>query len=336
MLKQRSAKHQFRGLTMLDTKKISDYLQSENPTIRKEKDSVILLNEKYNTPNTSLLLFHFEPNLYESTNFRLKECSIKHDSVEGKDVYMFNDYFTENEGEVLRKYSREASFSRTSYASQESREKGETPARSMNNKEKWEFFAKPPQPIKEIYKLLGTFANRLNADISTLPWDICDQNICASAVATNKFERVSHESMEMGKHEDFNTEEGIPFGIPMLYKSEKTFFPGNFVNGAPGNPWLVSFMLYAAESNFTVPDYGIGTFFCNQDGTVAAKAECRHMSFVLFEGDIPHCTEESNIPSEINTWRVSYVFKLIINPKEPNRSMKKAFYELIKTYQNKR
>ena len=104
----------------------------------------------------------------------------------------------------------------------------------MNNKEKWEFFAKPPQSIKEIYKLLGMLSHRINADISTLPWDLCDQNICASAVATNKLqgESASRESMEMGKHEDFNTEKGIPFGIPILYKKEKTFFPGSFVNGA--------------------------------------------------------------------------------------------------------
>lgn len=320
---------------MLNQKLLSEYTESETPEIRKEKDSVTLLNERYNTPNTSLLLFHFEPKHYVSTDLRLKNCLVDRASIEGKDLYIFDDFFTENESTILRNYSRDATFSRSSYACQESREKGEEPARSMNNKEKWEFFAKSPQPIKEIYKLLGMFADRINADISTLPWDLCDQSICASAVATNRLERVSRESMDMGKHEDFNTEKGIPFGIPVLYEKEKTFFPGSFVNGDQGNPWLVSFMVYATAENFLVPEYGIGTIFCKKDGEIVKKADCHHMRFVLFEGDILHSIEESKIPSEISTWRVSYVFKLIINPKEANRSMRTAFYELLKSYKDK-
>ncbi|MDQ3239261.1 MAG: hypothetical protein M3P33_01940 [bacterium] len=304
---------------MLDSKQLSDYSESEAQKIRKEKDSVTLLNDRYNTPNTSLLLFHFEPHPYVSSDLRLKDCSIQHNSIEEKDLYIFDQFFLESESANLRTYSKNATFSRSSYACQESREKGEEPARSMNNKEKWEFFAKPPQPIKEVYKLLGMFANRINADISTLPWDLCDQSICASAVATNKLERASKESMEMGKHEDFNTEKGIPFGIPILYEKEKTFYPGNFINGAPGNPWLVSLMVYATEDNFLIPEYGLGTIFCKKDGEIAAKADCCHMRFVLFEGDILHSIEESKIPPEISTWRVSYVFKLIINPRESNK-----------------
>src|SRR5262249_53271293 len=144
----------------------------------------------------------------------LKTCSIQRISIEDKDLYIFDNFFIENESIDLRTYSRNATFSRSSYACQESREKNEVPARSMNNKEKWEFFAKPPKAIKEIYKLLGNISSKLNADISTLPWDLCDQSICASAVATNKLQSASKESMEIGKHEDFNTEKGIPFGIP--------------------------------------------------------------------------------------------------------------------------
>lgn len=45
---------------MLDPKQLSNS-ESDIPKIRKEKDSIILLNDRYNTPNTSLLLFHFEP-----------------------------------------------------------------------------------------------------------------------------------------------------------------------------------------------------------------------------------------------------------------------------------
>lgn len=318
---------------MPNVKQLGELAKSETPKIRKEKDSVTLLNEKYNTPNTSLLLFHFEPSSFTSSDLRLKESAIQRNTIDSKDLYVFDRFFTENEAKELRTYSRDASFSRSSYASHESREKGEIPARSMNNKEKWEFFAKPPQSIKEVYKLLGMFAQKLDADVSTLPWDICDQNICASAVATNKVEHSSHESMLMGKHEDFNTEEGIPFGIPMLYQKNR-HFPGSFTNGAPGNPWLVSLMVYASEENFVVPDYGIGTIFCKDNGEIVSTVGCRHMRFVIFEGDILHSIEESHIPDGVKTWRVSYVFKLIFNPRTPNRSIKAEFRNLIQSYQH--
>ncbi len=315
----------------MDPTQIVDYSEAESPKIRKEKDSVILLNERYNTPNTSLLLFHFEPHPYTSSDLRLKNGSILHHAVEGRDIYIFDDFFLESEQKDLRNYSRNASFSRSSYASQESREKGEEPAHSMNNKEKWDFFNRPPDAIKEIYKLLGTFAHQINASITTLPWDICDQNICASAVATNKLEKVSKESMERGKHEDFNTEKGIPFGIPILHQKEKTYFPSKFANGTPSNPWLISLMVYATEDNFLVPDFGIGTMFYKKNGEFTLKADCRHTRFVLFDGDILHSIEESKIPFQTNSWRVSYVFKLIINPKEAHKSMRTAFYEFLKT-----
>ena len=202
----------------------------------------------------------------------------------------------------------------------------------MNNKEKWVFFAKPPSSINEIYKLLQTFSRKLNADISTLPWDLCDQNICASAVATNRLERVSKESMDMGKHEDFNPEKGIPFGIPILYAKGHSHFPNQFVNGAEGHPLMLSFMLYATEENFKVPEYGIGTVFCRKDGAIDFKADCNHMRFVLFEGDIIHSIEESRTPPDIKTWRVSYVFKIMINPKEAGKNLRQDLFNLIQSY----
>lgn len=320
---------------MSDQKLLDSDTGSQAPKIRKDKDSIVLLNERYNTPNTSLLLFHFEPTLYPSSMRRLKGCSIQHHSVEDKDVYLFDDFFLMQECTDLRTYSRNAAFSRMSYASQSSREQGEEPARSMNNKEKWEFFAKPPQVIQETYKLLSTLAEQMDADISTLPWDLCDQNICASAVATNRLESVSKESMDMGKHEDFNTQTGIPFGIPVLYPSDKTMYPGNFENGSSGYPWLVSLMVYATEENFLAPDYGIGTIFCKKNGEVAVKADSRNARFVLFEGEILHSIEESRIPAGVKSWRISYVFKLIINPRKAGQSMKeifktRVFYKLFK------
>ena len=77
----------------------------------------------------------------------------------------------------------------------------------------------------------------------------------------------------------------------------------------------------------------MGTIFCKKNGEIASKADCRHMRFVLFEGDILHSIEESKIPPEVSTWRVSYVFKLIINPRaESKKSLRTVFYELLKSY----
>lgn len=318
---------------MLDQKLIEQYTESETPKIRKENNSILLLNERYNTPNTSLLLFHFEPHSYASSAARFHDCSIQRHSIQGKELYIFDDFFLPSECDDFRTYSRNATFSRSSYASHDSREQGEEPARSMNNKEKWEFFAKPPLVIREIYKLLGWLAHQVNADISTLPWDLCDQSICASAVATNRLEKVSKASMDMGKHEDFNTGTGIPFGIPILYNPTKTFYPSRFENGAPGYPWLVSLMVYATEDNFIAPDYGIGTIFCKKEGAIAAKADSRHARFVLFEGDILHSIEESRIPPDVKTWRISYVFKLIINPRSAMNSIKQQFYDVVQSQQ---
>lgn len=298
----------------------------EKPLIR--KDAFVLTNERFKTPKTSMLAFHFEPKLYRSTSARLKESAIEHFSIEGKDVYLIDQFFPENEAKSLREYSSQATFSRSSYASHESREQGEEPALSMNNKEKWEFFAHPPEAIQEIFKLLGFLSQQLEADISTLPWDLCEQSICASAVATNRIERVSHESMELGKHEDFNTERGVPFGIPVLYAKDLQYYDSQFTNGDIGKPLLISVMIYATSDDFK-PEYGMGTVYYKSDGEQVLQTDCKHMRIVIFEGDIVHSIQESLLPAEIKVWRISYVFKLIVNPKKEKHSVRSALHELL-------
>lgn len=309
--------------------------ESEEPIVRIEKDSIRLMSDRYKSPSTSLLLFHFEPQLSASMENRLRKSQINRSEIEGKQVYIFDEFYSEEESERFRDYSRNTKFSRSSYATPESRAKGEDAARSMNNMEKWEFCKNPPPVIKEFYKLLGMFAHHLNVDISTLPWDLCDQKACASAVATNRLERSSKENMEKGKHEDFNTEKGLPFAIPILYSKDNAYFPCNFTNGSEGNPWLISFMLYATESNFVASEYGLGTVFFNSNGEAALRAECLHMRFVLFEGEILHSIENSIIHEDVQTWRVSYVFKLLLNPKSEQGSVKEHFLEQLKLYKHK-
>lgn len=303
-------------------------MTEENPRVK--KDTTVLLNERYRTPNTSMLIFHFEPYLYASTESKLADSSIKHIAINSKDVYVIDNFLSDEESEALRSYSKNATFSRHSYASSESREKGEDPAKSMNNKEKWELFAKPPEAVREVYKFLSTLAQRMNADITTLPWDLCDEKICASALATNYIQKVSKESMDMGTHGDYDTEEGISFGIPILYEQPPALHPTSFKNGDVGKPWLVTLMLYATDENF-LPKYGMGTIFCEENGKVVSKADCKQGRIVFFEGDVPHSIEESKLPPDVSTWRVSYVLKLVINPRNKNQSMKAAFSNLIRT-----
>lgn len=305
--------------------------KNENPIVT--KGMAHLLSESYNTPKTSLLTFHFEPTDFKTVGERLKTTDIQHISIEDKDLYLIDNYFTEEEGKNFRQFTKDRKFERAIYAVQESKEKGEEPARAMGNKEKWELFSHPPQAIQEIYKFLCTFAKKLDADISTLPWELCDQYICAPAVATNRIEKLTLESQEKGKHEDYNTEEGIAFGIPILYSKDKKEHERNFVNGAVGKPWLISLMLYVTDDNFK-PEYGLGTAFYNDNGQLAKRTDSLQMRFVIFEGNIVHSIEKSHIPEGIKTWRVSYVYKLIVNPKKNNQSMKSLFKEQLQLYKS--
>lgn len=303
-------------------------ISSETAKIRKAL--TFLTNDYYNTLKTSLLLFHFEPAPFLSSHLRMQKSSIKYASVEGKDLYLFDGFFQKNEGEMMREFSAKTSFSRNSYGSPESIEKGEKPARSMNGKERWQFFSNPPQPMHEVYKLLALLGYHLDAEVSTLPWELCDQTTGSPSVIANFIEEASEESMEFGKHQDSNPEKGIAFGIPILYAKEKKFYPSQFINGDRGNPWLVSLMLYSTSDTF-LREYAMGTAFYKTDGQIALKTDCLDMRLVLFEGDIFHTIDASKIPLGKKEWRVSYVFKLLINPKKKGQSMKKAFSNWVKS-----
>ena len=302
---------------------------AEAPKIRKE--SATLTNPAFNTPNTSLVMFHFEPHTYPSTEAHLKRSSIAQHTIQGKELYIFEDFFKKEEGDETRLFSEQAQFSKAIYADQTSKEQGEEPARAMDNREKWMFFAKPPESIKELYRLLSSFGEYAGCDIATLPWDLNDGHITASAIATNRIERLSNESMHLGAHEDYNTEKGVPFAIPVLYSKEGAIHPKSFVNGAAGRPWFVSLMFYATAANFK-PEFGLGTVFFEKKDVIATQSNCTHMSFVLFEGDIIHGIQESRVPADTKTWRVSYVFKLLMNPLNEGQCIKQQFHDWLKSY----
>lgn len=309
--------------------KKSEFTHSECQELPKiKKKALALTDPHYQTSKTSLLVFDFEPICYTSSLKRLNRSQIQSTSIDGKEVYILDDFFTEEEGRLLRDFSAQATFSRNSYGSPEAIENGEKPARSMDGKERWQFFSHPPEPIFEIYKLFGTLADRLGAEITTLPWELCDPAGNGSpSVIGNFVEEASHESMELGKHQDSNPQKGLPFAIPVLYAPEPSFHPQSFPNGEKGFPWIVSVMLYVNAENYH-SNYCIGTAFYGTDQSVAIRSAPNNMRLVLFESDLFHTIEESCIPEGVKTWRVSYVYKIIINPRQKNESMKQKFAQL--------
>lgn len=282
-----------------------------NPTITKK--NIPLIDDFYVSPNTSTVVFQFEPQVFTETNARLQKAAVLHQQIEGKDLYILDHFFSDVEGEEMRRYSESATFSRNSYGSREAIARGEKPAQSMNGKERWQFFAKPPGAIYELYKLLSTLSEQLNAEIMTLPWELCthDSSSGSPSVIANRLEEASKESQELGKHQDCNPEERISFEIPVLYNVGS--HPSKFINGAQGRPFLVSVMFYVTAPDFA-PEHGLGTVFYDDTGNIASRVRCQNMRLVLFQGDIFHSIEESIAPKK--SWRISYVYKLLINPRE--------------------
>lgn len=297
------------------------------------KDTVSLLDPYYDHPKTSLLIFRFEPNRFADTEARLQSTSMQRMSIAGKDLYLFDGFFQQVEKEELRSFSLNSSFSRISYGTAEAIEHGERPATSMNGKERWRFFNQPPAAIAEVYKLFSVLASALDAEVSTLPWELFGPNLVgAPAVIANRLETVSLESMSLGRHRDSDPEKGLPFGIPILYASDGSIHPRQFTNGSEGLPWVITVMVYSTAADFR-PEYRLGTVFYDEEGSIAERVDCLDGRLVFFEGDLLHTIEASDIPPGINTWRISYVFKMMMNPKNPNSNLKKMFFERLSLFQ---
>lgn len=279
------------------------------------KEKTTLLDDLYDTAKTSLVVFRFPASSHPSTQERIQRSKIELTTIDGQDLYVVDDFFTKEEGSLMRSFVQSSTFSKSSYGSSSAVEKGERPAKSMDSKERWRFFSKPEAPIQEILFFLEKLAQETHSEITTLPWELCDEKgNGAPAVIANFLEEVSLENQMLGKHQDCNPEKGISFAIPVLYE-EGSFHEPKFINGAPGKPWLISVMLYVTEENFS-SDHKMGTIFYTKKGDLATRIDCKNMRLALFEGDIFHSIEASQIPKETKTWRTSYVFKLVLNPKE--------------------
>ena len=297
----------------------------EKTSIR--RSMAVLTSDYYATPKTSLMTFHFEPERFNTSYNRLKEGAVSHGTIEGKDFYIWDQFFQENERDELRDLFGNAHYSRFSYGSPESIEQGQKPAKSMNNAERWAFFAKSSPALEELNKLFSTFAHEMDADLMTLPWELCHGITGSPSVIANYHEEVTKESLHLGKHQDCSPSTGIHFGIPKLY-AENELHGRQFENGTSGNPWMISMMLYSTSSNF-LPEYKMGTVFFDSKDELKLQVACNHARLILFEGDIHHSADASEIPPDTKVWRTSYVFKLIMNPKRANQNLKQDFQKWL-------
>ena len=286
------------------------------------KSSTYLVSDGYNHPGTNLMTLQFAPRLWPQTIQSLQAARIEPRRVAGKDLYLIDGLFDADQSQEMRLFSRSAEFSKHIFATHETEALGEKPARAMDNKAKWRLLAGPLSAMQALYRLFGSIAAALDAQVSTLPWDLCEERVCAAAIATNFVEEVSLKTMALGIHRDYHPAGGIPFALPKLYGPPGALHEPRFDNGQEGRPWLISAMLYSTHEDFQ-PQQGMGTVFYEEDGTLAFRSDCRHMRLILFEGDLLHSIERSH--TACNTWRVSYVFKLLVNPRGPRCSLKREF-----------
>ena len=299
------------------------------PKVTKEATSLVNLN--YNHPRTILTKFRFEPEVSESSDLRLRKSLINKRSVEGKDIYLIDDFFSKDEGQEMRNFYERADFEVPVFSSRSSQEKNEKPSFSMNGKDKWKFFSLPPSPIQELYRLLALIAHDLHVDVTTHPWSLSSETCNAPAFVVNYHREISEESAKIGKHRDYNTQKGVPFGVRKLYAEKEELHQQRFINGEQGKPWLITAMLYSTSEGF-LPGYGMGSGYYKGNGEKAEVSECLDMRLIFFEGDVIHGVEKGNIPKGENPWRISYVFKLMLNPKEENQNIKKEFSSFMLGY----
>jgi hypothetical protein len=246
-------------------------------------------------------------------------------SVDSQEVYIIDGFFSEEEGVLVREFAEKCSYSRNSYGSATAIANGEKPAKAMNGRERWTLFNNPPEPMRKVYQLLSSIAQTTEAEIALLPWDLSDGLMHnAPAVVANYLEEASVESMELGKHKDSDPSVGLPFGIPVLYEEPEVYYTAPFQNGSTGCPYLLSLMLYVTAEDFN-PDEGLGTVFYDEEGKDILHIACRHMRLVIFESDIVHSIEKG----QGSAWRVSYVFKLRMNPKRKSDNCKNLLQQAL-------
>ena len=108
--------------------------------------------------------------------------------------------------------------------------------------------------------------------------------------------------------------------IDLEKAEQKTYHPTLFFNGDSGRPLIMTLILYTTTADFK-PQYDIGTsFFSETHKRNGSFSNCEHMRIILFRGDISHSISASKMMN-INASRVSWVFKLVMNPTKATQNI---------------
>jgi hypothetical protein len=281
----------------------------------------------YEQSKSSFLHFIFSSIITPDCTERLKRSTVQSVLVDEKAIYTVDDYFTFEQAKDLREFSLNCEFAGQSYGSVEAAIVGEKPSLTMDPKIRWSFFFNPPLPIFSLYDFLSYISLQIDCEITTMPWDLFDGVMGSPATIANKVFRFEPESMKKGIHKDYDPSQKLPFKIPCLYADDP--FSEAFINGEAGKPYLLTLMLYSTAENFH-PHYEMGTVFYTDDETKSIRSFCKDMRMVIFEGDIKHNIAASAFEKEIDTWRVSYVYKLIFNPKGVDVDTKQRLCDFFK------
>ncbi|WP_420422388.1 hypothetical protein [Simkania sp.] len=287
----------------------------------------VLNQSSYDAHKSILTTFHFKPGCHELTQARLREASKLHLLIEGKDLYVFDGFFSEAEEREMREISENLDLEVPVFGPTETLGKLENKVRWMDNPGRWKLFSNPPGPFQELYRFFGFLAEKLQVDVSTQPWMLCSESSSLPAFVVNYHEAMSVEDERGYKHCDCEPEKGVCFAIPNLHANERGFHKTNFVNGDVGKPLLLTVILYSTSEKY-LPEYGLGTAYYDQSGKKVFSSDCIDMRLVLFEGNIMHGVEASHLP-EKGAWRISYVFKLLLNPKDGSQNIKESLKKLL-------
>ncbi len=285
-----------------------------------------LCNKPEYEQKSSFLFFNFLAKNSSEVKERLKKSEIQHVLIDQKSVFTIDGFFTPEEMRCVREFSRACEFNEHSYGSLDTAAIGEKPSLTTDSKQRWSLFFEPPSPICHFYDFLSFLTHELSFEILTMPWALFNGISGSPAIIANKVQEVKVDSMVRGKHKDFDPTKKLAFKIPSLYGGPE--HEECYANGAVGKPYLLTMMIYSIAENFSC-GYEMGTAFFSEDGAKMQKALCKDMRIVIFEGDIKHSIAASNMPEGINTWRVSYVYKLVFNPKNKEQSIRQQLTNFL-------
>lgn len=273
--------------------------------------------------NPSVISCVFKNYPFPSIAERLKNALIKSHFLDGKLLLTIDHLFDLQEGQELRTFVAKSSFPERIYSTPLSLKAGETTAKQLaaSIRKKLLFF--PPPPLDVMTKLFAYIGSKLNVDVSSLPWV---PNI-PHPLVNNFLTELDFYSSAIGWHSDYETD-ALKFRLADKRSNQSKFYEG-FTNGAPGKPYILSIILYTTADNFD-PTWGMGTLFADKNNFSLQPVGCQNMRIVIFEGEIRHKIVESHIPPGVNTWRNTFVWRIVLRPTtNENFSIKERFLSVF-------